>query len=640
MPYNIKNYYKRTIRKIMRKFLLFLACAIISVCTIGLAACGGSNSGTDGGKTPAQHEHTFSATWSYNNEGHFHRATCHPDIIDEVIPHELGEMHVVEENGNFYEQRDCVCGYKVREVHHHEYSYGEVIKEPTCTEFGEQEIICDTCGHVSSESIMYLTHDIEHHDYKAPTCTEFGWYEYETCSRCDYTTYVEIPALEHDITHHEAKEPTCTEIGWNAYDECTRCDYTTYVEIPATGHSYEEAWSYDEDFHWHETTCGHHDSDAYNKKSHVLGKWEVITPAGLVDNGVERRSCATCGYYEERVLSRLCGLTLMGETYQIRGGSSELSGDIVIPEEKDGIPITKIDYGFNDLPNITSVTISKNIISISNSFKNCPKLKTVYWDAEHYTANIGADITDSNSMFYYVEKVAVLEHGNMRCFDPIYSDEYVLPYLKNVYEFEVADNNPNHKVEKATVERSGETFAIGVLMTKDGSGLCAIPRQHYGDTLYLTDLTFDHVASYAFYKAEYGKIELPNTVKVIGSGAYSYSKVSTVTIPESVNKIVSYAFSNCKNLTTFNWNAIDAELSVENNSAGFFNRCTALTTLKFGKKVAKLYKFYDMAECTSLKNVRYDGTVSGWNAINKPMYWKGDILATEVVCTNGSVAIS
>ena len=324
--------------------------------------------------------------------------------------------------------------------------------------------------------------------------------------------------------------------------------------------------------------------------------------------------------------------------YRTNDLNDYLKGDLVIPAEKDGLPIREITGSFNNLTEVTSVTIPKGVYKLENSFQNCPNLKTIYWDAEHYTANIGVDITDSSSMFYYVEKVVITENGNLRCFDPIYSDEQVPSYLKNVYSFEVAENNPNHKIEKASVGRGGTVFDITVLMTKDGSGLCAIPRRHYGETLYLNNLTFDHVASYAFYKAQFGRIDLPNTVEVIGSGAYTYSEVSTITIPESVKSINTFAFSHCANLTTLYWNAIDGQL-VAGNATGFFNGCTALTTLRFGSKVSKIYSFYGTDDCTSLTNVRYDGDVKGWNSITKPTYWKCGILANEVVCTNGTVPI-
>ena len=42
------------------------------------------------------------------------------------------------------------------------------------------------------------------------------------------------------MEHHDGKEATCTKKGWKEYDTCKRegCDHTTYEEIPALGHKY------------------------------------------------------------------------------------------------------------------------------------------------------------------------------------------------------------------------------------------------------------------------------------------------------------------------------------------------------------------------------------------------------------------
>ena len=75
-----------------------------------------------------------------------------------------------------------------------------------------------------------------------PTCTEKGLTEGTHCSKCGKILQAqnEIPALGHDLEHHDGKEATCTKKGWKEYDTCKRegCDHTTYEEIPALGHKY------------------------------------------------------------------------------------------------------------------------------------------------------------------------------------------------------------------------------------------------------------------------------------------------------------------------------------------------------------------------------------------------------------------
>ena len=216
-------------------------------------------------------------------------------------------------------------------------------KEPTITEVGWEPY--DTCKREGCEYTTYkkiprLQHNLEHHDGKLPTCTEIGWEAYDTCTDedCSYTTYKEIPALGHDLEHHEGKAVTCTERGWDAYDTCKNCSYTTFVEIPAPGHvqdewiidiaptcttagekhvnclvcgvliervgikalghSFADEWSFDENNHWKESTCGH----------------DVTTPVTPHSYDATWK-CTECGYQD----TNLHGTAIRTKTLQING---------------------------------------------------------------------------------------------------------------------------------------------------------------------------------------------------------------------------------------------------------------------------------------------------------------------------------
>lgn len=51
--------------------------------------------------------------------------------------------------------------------------------------------------------------------------------------------------------------------------------------------------------------------------------------------------------------------------------------DLVLPEEIDGIKVTAIEYGFNDLKTVKTVTIESKIKHLETVFMNCPNLEKV-----------------------------------------------------------------------------------------------------------------------------------------------------------------------------------------------------------------------------------------------------------------------
>lgn len=44
-------------------------------------------------------------------------------------------------------------------------------------------------------------------------------------------------------------------------------------------------------------------------------------------------------------------------------------------------------------------------------------------------------------------------------------------------------------------------------------------------------------------------------------------------------------------------------------------------------------------DCTSLMNITFEGTIAQWNVINKGGFWNRNVPATEVVCSDGTVAL-
>ena len=70
-------------------------------------------------------------------------------------------------------------------------------------------------------------------------------------------------------------------------------------EIPVHEHTYEEEWSYDENYHFHKATCGH---DVVNDKTpHAFGEWTIDVSSSIA--GSEVATCNICGFKKTRVVT-------------------------------------------------------------------------------------------------------------------------------------------------------------------------------------------------------------------------------------------------------------------------------------------------------------------------------------------------
>ena len=229
--------------------------------------------------------HSFSPEWSSDASGHWHDTTCGHDEIDGCAAHTPGA-----DDGDCTTEVNCtVCGYAVVPATSHIWSAWQM----NTTEHWQGCILSD-CSQVNARAA---------HTGGTATCTEPA-----LCSVCGVSYGA---PLGHDFEAGFTIDaaPTCEAAGSQSR-HCTRCDAVTEVTpIPATGHSFSPDWSSDASGHWHDTACGHDETDGY----------AVHTPGADDGDCTTDVSCIVCGYAVVPAASHIWSAWQMNTTEHWQG---------------------------------------------------------------------------------------------------------------------------------------------------------------------------------------------------------------------------------------------------------------------------------------------------------------------------------
>ena len=531
----------------------------------------------------------------------------------------------------------------------------------TCTE----QATCERCNEKYGNP---LGHDVEHHAGQPATCTEKGWHAYDTCKRdgCTYTTYQEIDALGHEIEHHDGQEATCTEKGWKEYVTCKRegCDHTTYEEIPALGHTggtatcteqaictrcnekYGSALGhkYGDLIPKTEPTCSATGTEAHykcsvcnkvfkddehktettlddltiaiNPDAHNFGEWiknegadthtrvcsfnnehtETENCLGGTATCTEQATCEKCNAkygkalghdYQGGVCTR-CGTERASEGleyswnsdgtgYTVTGIGTCTDTEIIIPSEYNAKPVTSIgDYAFNGCGGLTSVTIPDSVTSFGESaFYNCRGLTSV---------------TIGNS----VMSIGDLAFSGCNGLTSITIPDSVTSIGRQAFS---GCNGLTSITIPDSVTIIGEDAFQGCRKLQD---------------IYITDISAWCNISGLYYLMGYGtsdkKLYINNEL------------VTSITIPNGVTAIPSYAFSGCNGLTSI---TIPDSVTIIGEDA--FQGC---------RKLQDIY-ITDISAWCNISGLYY---LMGYGTSDKKLYINNE-LVTSITIPNGVTAI-
>ena len=214
------------------------------------------------------HEHTFSSTWSYDGDYHWHAATC---------------AHVDE----------------VKDKTAHVWNDGIVIAAAT-EELGEQTKY--TCTICQKDKIETTSAPKTHEHIFNETVWEYDSLYHWHPALCIHTQEKGAKA-EHSYGEWSVTKPSTEEVKGEETRACSICGKTQTREIPLLPHTYSTIWSHDENYHWHAATCGH---DAFaDKSSHAWSEPTRTKEPTIYEEGENTYTCTICNRVKKESIPEL-----------------------------------------------------------------------------------------------------------------------------------------------------------------------------------------------------------------------------------------------------------------------------------------------------------------------------------------------
>ena len=313
--------------------------------------------------------------------------------------------------------------------------------------------------------------------------------------------------------------------------------------------------------------------------THSFGEWNVTVEANCIKDGLRERVCE-CGEKETEVITAtdkhdyvngrcdVCDsmdpsllvfeLNDLGTGY-IVSNSDKVGGNLIIPAEYRGLPVTGIGKGaFSHCDSLTSVVIPDSVTSIGSSafFKSPIQSATIPAIACRFVGN---------------EKLetAVITSG-----DNIVN-----------YAFSGCENLRSVIIPEGITKIGRNAFSNCKTLSEIvlPSSVTSIEEDAFYGCKSLANIVISDgvktIEQRAFASCGFTDIILPDSVTSIGEQAFiGCSSLESIVIPDKVARISEYTFAYCKNLKS-----VVISDRVESIDFAAFIECHSLATVSFGE---------------------------------------------------------
>ena len=197
------------------------------------------------------------------------------------------------------------------------------------------------------------------------------------CTICNH----HVTSAPHNLVKDESTyvEATCTHEGFARFEcECGYFIQETYNILP---HEKADQWSHDEEYHW--KACANCE-EILDKAEHNFDQIETIKAATLAEEGEEKWTCSTCGYFKSVVIPKIV--------------HTEHTSDNVMHYD-DTYHWNECTFdGCNELLNKAAHTFDSGVITTQPT-RTTKGVKTYTCTACDYSYTEEVDITTTNVLF-------------------------------------------------------------------------------------------------------------------------------------------------------------------------------------------------------------------------------------------------